>query len=133
MPAEGRPSAGILFIRRTGGAATFSVRKVSPLYAIVRSGGKQYRVEEGSVITVNKLAGKAGDTVTISEILFVADAEAFKAGAEALKGAHISAEIVGHSRGPKIDVLRYKNKTRQRKARGHRQEETTIRIMKFEG
>ena len=103
------------------------------MYAVVRSGGKQYRIEEGSVITVNRLDGKAGDTVTLNEILFVADAEAFKAGAQALKGAHITAEIVAHGRGPKIDVFHYKNKTRQRRSRGHRQEETTIRIKKIEG
>ncbi len=106
---------------------------VIPLYAVVRSGGKQYRVEEGSVVTVDKLAGNAGDTITLGEILFVADNEAVKAGPAALKGAHITAEIVGHGKGPKIDVLRYKNKTRQRKTRGHRQDETTIRIKKIEG
>lgn len=103
------------------------------LYAVVRSGGKQYRVEEGSVVTVGKLTGNAGDTITLGEILFVADNEAVKAGPAALKGAHITAEIVGHGKGPKIDVLRYKNKTRQRKTRGHRQDETTIRIKKIEG
>lgn len=103
------------------------------MYAIVKSGGKQYRVEEGTVLTVDRLSGNAGDTITLNDILFVADAEAIKAGKAALKGAHITAEIVGHGRGPKIDVLRYKNKTRQRKTRGHRQEETTIRIMKIEG
>jgi len=103
------------------------------LYAVVRSGGKQYRVEEGSLVTVGKLAGDAGDTITLGEILFVADNEAVKAGPAALKGARITAEIVGHGKGPKIDVLRYKNKTRQRKMRGHRQDETTIRITKIEG
>ena len=103
------------------------------LYAVVRSGGKQYRVEEGTVLTVQRLSGNAGDSVTLDDILFVADNEAIKAGRAALKGAHITAQIVGHGRGPKIDVLRYKNKPRQRKARGHRQEETTIRIMKIEG
>jgi len=103
------------------------------LYAVVRSGGKQYRVEEGSQVTVGKLAGNAGDSITLSEILFVADNEAIKAGPAALKGARVIAEIVGHAKGPKIDVLRYKNKTRQRKTRGHRQDETTIRIMKIEG
>jgi len=103
------------------------------LYAVVRSGGKQYRVEEGSVVTVGKLVGNAGDTITLGEILFVADNEAVKAGPAALKGAHVTAEIVGHGKGPKIDVLRYKNKTRQRKTRGHRQDETTIRIKKIEG
>jgi large subunit ribosomal protein L21 len=103
------------------------------MYAIVRSGGKQYRVEEGSEVTVGKLAGNAGDKITLSEILFVADHEAVKAGPAALEGAKITAEIVGHSKGPKIDVLRYKNKTRQRRTRGHRQDETTIRITKIEG
>ena len=103
------------------------------MYAVVRSGGKQYRVEEGSQVTVDKLAGNAGDTVTLGEILFVADSEAIKAGPAALKGAKVTAEIVGHSKGPKIEILRYKNKTRQRKSKGHRQDETTIRIMKIEG
>jgi large subunit ribosomal protein L21 len=103
------------------------------MYAVIRSGGKQYRVEEGSQLTVSKLAGKAGDKVTLTDILFVADSEAIKAGPSQLKGAHITAEIVGHGKGPKIDVLRYKNKTRQRKSRGHRQDETTIKILKIEG
>ncbi len=103
------------------------------MYAVVRSGGKQYRVEEGSLVTVGKLAGKAGDTVTLSEVLLAADNEAVKVGPSALKGARVQAEIVGHDKGPKIDVLRYKNKTRQRKMKGHRQDETTIRITKIEG
>ena len=103
------------------------------VYAVVRSGGKQYRVEEGSVLSVGKVAGNAGDTITLDQILFVADGEAIKAGPAALKGARITAEIVGHTKGPKLEVLRYKNKTRQRKARGHRQDETTLRIKKFEG
>jgi len=102
------------------------------LYAVVRSGGKQYRVEEGSLVSVAKLAGSAGDTVTFDQILFIADGDSIKAGPAALKGAKVTAEIVGHQRGPKIDVLRYKNKTRQRKTRGHRQDETTIKITKIE-
>ncbi len=103
------------------------------MYAVVRSGGKQYRVEEGSLVSVAKLAGSAGDKITLDQILFVADNEAIKAGPAALKGARVTAEIVGHTKGPKIEVLRYKNKTRQRRTRGHRQDETTIRIMKIEG
>ena len=103
------------------------------MYAIVRSGGKQYRVEEGAQVTVGKLDGNAGDKITFDQILFVADNEAIKAGPAALKGAKVTAEIVGHSKGPKIDVLRYKNKTRQRRSRGHRQDETTIKILKIEG
>jgi len=106
---------------------------VSTLYAVVRSGGKQYRVEEGAQVTVGKLAGAAGDKITIDQILFVGDGEAIKVGAAALKGAKVQAEIVGHGKGPKIDILRYKNKTRQRKTKGHRQDETTIKIVKIEG
>ncbi len=105
---------------------------VSPLYAVVRSGGKQYRVEEGSLVSVSKLAGAAGDKITLGDILFIADGESVKVGPAALKGATVTAEIVGHGKGPKIDVLRYKNKTRQRKTKGHRQDETTLRITKIE-
>jgi large subunit ribosomal protein L21 len=121
------------FVTSHGRCGDFFCSDGLGLYAVVRSGGKQYRVEEGAELTVGKLAGKAGDSVTLSEILFVADGEAIKAGPAALKGARVTAEIVGHAKGPKIDVLRYKNKTRQRKNRGHRQDETTIRIMKIEG
>jgi len=105
---------------------------VLPLYAVVRTGGKQYRVEEGSLVSVSKLAGDAGDKITLGDILFIADGESVKVGPAALKGAKVMAEIVGHGKGPKIDVLRYKNKTRQRKSKGHRQDETTLRITKIE-
>ncbi|HEY9325942.1 MAG TPA: 50S ribosomal protein L21 [Candidatus Limnocylindria bacterium] len=102
------------------------------MYAIVRSGGKQYRVEEGALVSVDTVAGKVGDTVTLGDILVIADGDDVKAGLPALDGAKVTAEIVAHGKGPKIQVLRYKNKTRQRRARGHRQSETTIRITKIE-
>ena len=102
------------------------------MYAIVRSGGKQYRVEEGALISVDTVAGKVGDIVTLGDILVIADGDDVKAGQPALDGAKVTAEIVAHGKGPKIQVLRYKNKTRQRRARGHRQSETTIRITKIE-
>jgi large subunit ribosomal protein L21 len=102
------------------------------MYAIVRSGGKQYRVEEGALVSVDSLAGKVGDTVTLGDILVIADGDDVKAGQPALDGAKVTAEIVAHGKGPKIQVLRYKNKTRQRRARGHRQSETTLRITKIE-
>jgi len=102
------------------------------MYAIVRSGGKQFRVEEGALISVDSLAGKVGETVTLGEILVIADGDDVKAGQPALDGAKVTAEIVAHGKGPKIEVLRYKNKTRQRRSRGHRQSETTLRITKIE-
>ena len=102
------------------------------MYALVRSGGKQYRVEEGALVSVDYLAGKAGETVTLGEILVIADGDDVKAGQPALDGAKVTAEIVAQGKGPKIEVLRYKNKTRQRRSRGHRQLETTLRITKIE-
>lgn len=105
---------------------------VFTLYAVVRSGGKQYRVEEGAQVTVGKLTGTAGDKITLDQILFIGDGDTIKVGPAALKGASVSAEIVGHGKGPKIDILRYKNKTRQRKTKGHRQDETTIKITRIE-
>ena len=102
------------------------------MYAIVRSGGKQYRVEEGALVSVDSLAGKVGETVTLGDILVIADGDDVKAGKPALGGAKVTAEIVAHGKGPKIHVLRYKNKTRQRRGRGHRQPETTLRITKIE-
>ena len=102
------------------------------MYAIVRSGGKQYRVEEGALVSVDSLVGKVGETVTLGDILVIADGDDVKAGQPALGGAKVTAEIVAHGKGPKIQVLRYKNKTRQRRGRGHRQTETTLRITKIE-
>ena len=101
------------------------------MYAIVRSGGKQYRVEEGALVSVDSLEGKVGETVTLGDILVIADGDDVKAGQPALEGAKVTAEIVAHGKGPKIQVLRYKNKTRQRRARGHPHSDAPQRITKI--
>ena len=102
------------------------------MYAVVRSGAKSYRVEEGNQITVDRRKGDAGETVTFDQVLLVADGVRVRAGAPFVSDAKVTAEIVGHGRGPKIRVFKYKNKTRSRKTRGHRQEETTLKITKIE-
>ncbi len=102
------------------------------MYAVVRSGGKSYRVEEGGRITVDRRAGEAGETVTFDQVLLVADGDTIRAGAPLLSDVRVIAEVVGHGRGPKIRVFKYKNKTRSRKTRGHRQDETTLRITRIE-
>jgi large subunit ribosomal protein L21 len=102
------------------------------MYALVRSGSKTYRVEEGSTITVDRRPGDAGETVTLDQILLVADGVRVRAGTPLLSEAKVTAEIVGHGRGRKIRVFKYKNKTRSRKTSGHRQGETTLRITKIE-
>jgi large subunit ribosomal protein L21 len=95
--------------------------------AVVRSGGKQYRVEEGAVVTVQRLAGEPGNTVTLDDVLLIADGDTLTAGA-----GKVTAEIVGHEKGDKVKVLKYKNKTRYRKLSGQRTLSTKIKIVKIE-
>lgn len=97
------------------------------MYAVISTGGKQYRVAPGDEVIVERLAGAPGDELAIPAVLVVADDGAVSAG-PALAGRTVRATITGHDRGPKIRVSTYKNKTRQRRAIGHRQERTTLRI-----
>ena len=97
------------------------------MQAVVRSGGKQYRVEEGAVVTVSRLEGEPGSTVTLADVLLIADGETLTAGT-----GTVTAEIVGHDKGDKIRVLKYKNKVRYRKLSGQRQLSTRLKITKIE-
>ena len=102
------------------------------MYAVVRSGGRSYRVEEGSLLAVARRDGDVGSAVTFDEVLLVADGVRVRAGTPHVSDVKVMAEIVAHGRGPKIRVFKYKNKTRSRKTRGHRQGATTLRITKIE-
>ncbi len=97
------------------------------MQAVVRSGGKQYRVEEGQTVTVGRLAGEPGSTVTFDDVLLVVDGDTLAAG-----GAKVTGQIVGHQKGDKVKVLKYKNKTRYRKLSGQRTHSTKIKITKIE-
>ena len=97
------------------------------MYAIVRSGGKQHRVAVGDVITVDRLAATPGDTVRLPAVLHV-DGATVTTSASELAEVRVDAEIVAATKGPKIDILRYKNKTRYRRRQGHRALLTTLRI-----
>ena len=101
---------------------------VTTLYAVVRTGGKQYRVEEGAILTVASLEGEPGKEVTFGDVLMLADGDVV----QSAEKATVSGEIVRHGKGEKIVVFRYKNKTRSRKRTGHRSKTTTIRITKIE-
>ena len=97
------------------------------MYAIVRTGGKQYRVAEGDVIEVEKLAGDPGDPVSLPAVLLV-DGERLVTDAAALAHVAVTGEVVAHTKGPKIRIHKFKNKTGYHKRQGHRQPLTQIKV-----
>ncbi len=96
------------------------------IYAIVRSGGKQYRVEPEQLLDVDSLPAEVGSTVEITDVLLIAGNGDVKVGRPVLEGARVIAEVVEQGRGPKIIVFKYKAKTRYRRRRGHRQGYTRL-------
>jgi large subunit ribosomal protein L21 len=99
----------------------------SAVYAIVRSGGQQQKVAVGDVIEIDKVAHEVGDSVTLPVVMLV-DGEQVTTGADALGSASVTAEVVGAAKGPKITILKYKNKTGYRKRQGHRQKYTRVKV-----
>ncbi|MTV27277.1 50S ribosomal protein L21 [Nitriliruptoraceae bacterium ZYF776] len=97
------------------------------MYAVVATGGKQYRVQPGQELTVEKLTGEVGGSIDLRPVMIVDDGGAVTTGTD-LGDRTVSATITGHGRGDYIRVFTYKNKSRQHKRRGHRQPQTTIRI-----
>ena len=98
------------------------------IYAIVASGGKQFRVSAGQVIDVERLAGDEGTSVDLNEVLLVADGEKVITGQPAIPGAKVKATIVGQGKHRKVIVFKYKSKVRYRRKRGHRQPYTRLAI-----
>ncbi|MHA3947980.1 50S ribosomal protein L21 [Cellulomonas bogoriensis] len=97
------------------------------VYAIVKTGGRQEKVSVGDVVVVDRLAGDAGSTVQLPALLLV-DGEKVTSDAEALAKVTVTAEIVRAEKGPKIDILKYKNKTGYRVRQGHRQKLTRLKV-----
>ena len=97
------------------------------MYAIVKTGGKQYRVAEGDVIEVEKLVGAPGDAIALSAVLLV-DGDNLVADAQQLAKVSVSGELVEHTKGPKIRIHKFKNKTGYHKRQGHRQPLTRVKV-----
>jgi len=97
------------------------------MYAIVKTGGKQYRVAEGDVIEVEKLVGEPGDAVTLSAVLLV-DGDSLVTDASKLAKVAVTGEVVAHTKGPKIRIHKFKNKTGYHKRQGHRQPLTQVKV-----
>ena len=97
------------------------------MYAIVRSGSTQQKVAVGDVIEIDKVTTGVGESVSLPVLLLV-DGESVTADADALAKASVTAEVVGPTKGPKITILKYKNKTGYRKRQGHRQKYTQVKV-----
>ena len=100
------------------------------MYAIIATGGKQYKVSEGDIINVEKLGVEAGETVTFDQVLAVSDNE-MKVGKPLVEGATVTASVVENGRGKKVIVYKYKRKTGYHKKNGHRQAYTKVKIDKI--
>jgi len=98
------------------------------MYAIIESGGKQYKVQAGDVLFVEKLSANEGDTVTFDKVLAVSGDNGFVAGAPLVAGATVTAKVEKHVKGQKIIVFKYKPKKNERKKQGHRQPYTKVTI-----
>jgi large subunit ribosomal protein L21 len=99
-----------------------------PVYAVVRTGGKQYRVQEGRPITIERLPGAAGETIELNDVLLLADGENVTVGNPVIEGARVVGTIAEQGRTKKIIVFRFKAKTRARKKNGHRQAFTRFMV-----
>lgn len=102
-------------------------------YAIIQSGGKQYRCAEGESIEVDLLPVEAGASHTLGEVLLVADGKKVSVGTPTVAGAKVQTKVVEHFKGEKKYAFRYKAKERQRRIRGHRQQYTRLKIESIEG
>jgi large subunit ribosomal protein L21 len=101
------------------------------MYAVIRTGGKQYRVQEKDTVIIEKLEGEVGDSITLDEVLFVGG-ETPQIGSPLVQGAKVSATIVRQGKGKKIHGYTYIKVKNHQRHYGHRQYETTVRIEKIE-
>lgn len=101
-------------------------------FAIVETGGKQYRVEEGGVLSVEKIAGKtAGDTVVFDKVLLVDDGKSTKIGSPYIDGATVEVDLIAEGRGKKLLIQKFKSKSRYKRRLGHRQSFAKVSVTKI--
>ncbi len=98
------------------------------MYAVIKTGGKQYRVSEGDTLKVEKLDAEQGSTVDFEEVLMVADGDDIKIGAPLVAGGKVSATVEEHGRGKKVEIIKFKRRKHHMKRMGHRQAYTKLKI-----
>lgn len=98
------------------------------MYAVIKTGGKQYRVAEGQTLNIETLPLEVGAKVDFDQVLLVANGDDVKAGAPLVKGAKVTAEVVLHGRGKKVNILKFRRRKHHMKRQGHRQNFTQVKI-----
>lgn len=98
------------------------------MYAVIKTGGKQYKVAEGDTLKVESLEAEVGASVSFSEVLMIADGEAIKTGAPLVDGGSVTAEVISHGRGDKVHILKHRRRKHYHKEMGHRQNFTAVKI-----
>lgn len=101
------------------------------MYAIIETGGKQYKVQEGDILFIEKLNAAQDETVTFDKVIAVTDGKALKVGTPTLAGAAVSAKVLKNGKAKKIYVMKYKAKKNEKKKLGHRQPYTKVQIEKI--
>lgn len=102
------------------------------MYAIIETGGKQYRVAEGQTLKIEKLTTEAGNTVDFDRVLMIGEGEKVQFGAPVVDGAKVSAEVVKHGRADKIRIIKFRRRKHHMKRAGHRQYFTEVKITKVQ-
>ena len=103
------------------------------MFAVIETGGKQYKVESGTIVDIEKLEGVAQDSISFEKVLLVFDGEKTHIGTPYIEGATVCAKILNQVRDDKITVFKFKRKTGYKRTKGHRQHMTTIRIESIQG
>jgi large subunit ribosomal protein L21 len=99
------------------------------MYAVIRTGGKQYRVSAGEKIKVEQIPADIGTEIALGEVLMVADGEAVTMGTPLVEGKTVKAKVIGHGRGEKVRIFKMRRRKHYRKSQGHRQNYTEVEIL----
>jgi len=103
------------------------------MYAVIRTGGKQYRVAPGKVLRVERLKAAEGDTVEIDDVLMIADGDDVRVGAPRVEGGRVEARVRSHGRGRKVSIMKFRRRKHHQKQMGHRQDYTELEITGIHG
>ncbi|MEY1663120.1 50S ribosomal protein L21 [Isoalcanivorax beigongshangi] len=103
------------------------------MYAVIKTGGKQYRVEEGDVLRIEKIEAGEGDTLTFEDVLLIASGESVTIGQPLVAGAKVTAEVVSQGRHDKVKIIKFRRRKHSRKQQGHRQWFTEVKITGIAG